>query len=61
MVRFYSLLDGWLLGAARDTIARKPAHDKASCRLGTMSVLNGAVRIAIVLVCQSCAAKRRFE
>jgi hypothetical protein len=43
------------------TIARKLADDKATCLCGTKAVLNGIVRIAIVLFCGPYAAKRRFE
>jgi hypothetical protein len=49
MGRFFSLLDYWFRGPSVDTIARKPAHDKATCRSETMVVLNSVVWIAIVL------------
>src|SRR3979490_2977148 len=37
------------LALAIDTIARKPEHDKATCRWPPTSVLNPAAGIAIVL------------
>jgi hypothetical protein len=43
------LLFDWWLGAIFDTIARKPAHDKASWPSKTLPVLNSLMRIAIVL------------
>jgi BMFP domain-containing protein YqiC len=49
MGRFFSLEVQVFVGATADTIARKPAHDKAACGLRAPAALNGATGIAIVL------------